>query len=93
MVMVTSWETQLLALSATFWASESETFGAASVIFREIDAESRDVAAFCAAWARALASREEPLAELVVVKVVPSSLRITVALRALARSSGIREVA
>ena len=93
MVMVTSWETQPLALSATFWASESETFGVASVIVREIDEESRDVAAFCAAWARVLASREDPLAELVVVKVVPSSPRTTVALRALARSSGIREVA
>ena len=61
MVMVTSWDTQPLALSATFWASESETFGAASVIVREIDEESRDVAAFCAAWARVLASREDPL--------------------------------
>ena len=49
MVTVTSWETQLLALSATFWASESETFGSALVIVKEIDDESRDVAAFCAA--------------------------------------------
>ena len=91
--MVTSWETQLLALSATFWASSSETFGAASVIVRETDDEPRDVAAFCAACSRAFTSSEAPLEALVVENVVPSSLSTTVALRAVARSSGMREVA
>ena len=91
--MVTSWETQLLASLATFWASESETFGSAFVIVRETDDEPSDVAAFCAACVRASASRAAPLEAPVVEKVTPSSPRTTVALRALARSSGIREMA
>ncbi len=50
-------------------------------------------AAFCAALGQGVGVRR-PLAELVVVKVVPSSLRITVALlRALALILGDQEVA
>ena len=59
----------------------------------DTEEELREVAAFSAACPRVSASREAPSEALVVAKVAPSSPRITVALRALARSSGMREVA
>ena len=92
-VMVTSWDTQEFALSATAWASASETFGGAVTKLTDTSVEVREVAACSAAVRNVEASMLTPSEPGLTSKVSSSSPRVTPALWAAVLSEGMRELA